>query len=102
MQSGVETMKIPNKFNRLGIDITPYKRKLTCLKSTGTQYIDTGIKPDFTQNDEIYISFYGAEYSGAAPCIMGSRETGLKNGVYALAGGAVTVLNDETYKSYPI
>ena len=76
-----------------------YKRNLAYLESTGTQYIDTGVKPNFPNNDEIYISFYGAEYSGSSPAIFGSRQSDLRNGVYAL-GGNVTVLDADGYTSH--
>lgn len=92
---------IPYDLNPFGWSIAkPYKRKLSYIESTGTQYIDTGVKPNFTNNDEIYISFYGAEYSGAAPAIFGSRQIGLINGVYGLAGN-ITVLDADGYDSYP-
>jgi len=77
----------------------PYSRKLAYIESTGTQYIDTGVKPNFPNNDEIYISFYGAEYSGASPAIFGSRQSDLRNGAYGL-GGNVTVLDADGYDSY--
>ena len=77
----------------------PYTRRLSYIESTGTQYINTDVKPDFDNGDEIYISFYGAEFSGASPAIFGSRQSDLRNGVYGL-GGNVTVLDADGYNSY--
>ncbi len=59
------------------------------LESTGTQWIDTGVVPDFADGDEIEIHYYSANYTGAAPGIFGSRDTGVVNGVYALAGSVI-------------
>lgn len=72
---------IPCRVNPMG---SPYLRKLSYLESTGTQYIDTGVAPDFAGGDRIEIRFYAASYSGSAPCVFGSRESGIRNGVYCL------------------
>ena len=74
---------IPTITNPMGIPL--YGRRLQYLTSTGTQYIDTGVRPDFANGDSIEISYYGAEFTGSAPCIFGSRETNVRNGVYCLA-----------------
>ena len=74
---------LPDRYNRLGID-RPL-RFVSYIESTGTQYIDTGVAPDFAGGDSIRISFYRANYTGSQPCVFGSRETGVKNGVYLLA-----------------
>jgi len=86
---------IPTRFNRLGL---PPFRRVAYLESTGTQYIDTGVAPNFAGGDSIQISFYRADYSGAAPCVFGSRETGVKNGVYCLGGG-LTIADADGYSS---
>ena len=75
----------------------PYTR-VAYLESTGTQWIDTGVAPDFANGDEIEIRYLSADYSGAAPCIFGSRDTGVKKGVYALAS-AVTVADNDGYSA---
>jgi len=75
----------------------PYGR-LQYIESTGTQYINTGIAPDFAGGDSIEISFYGASYTGAAPCITGSRETNVRNGIYILPQG-ITFADGNGYTS---
>ena len=72
---------IPTLNHPLGM---PYARRLQYLASTGTQYIDTGIAPDYANGDSIEIHLYGAGFSGAAPCAFGSRESGVLNGIYLL------------------
>ena len=68
------------------------KKQLHYLESTGTQYINTDIIPDFANGDKIVIHFYGADYTGASPCIVGTRESGILNGFYSL--GYDTILAD--------
>jgi len=89
---------IPCRVNPMG---SPYLRKLSYLESTGTQYIDTGVAPDFAGGDRIEIRFYAASYSGTAPCIFGSRESGVLNCVYCLGNTAV-VADADGYSSVPI
>ena len=87
---------IPTLNHPLGI---PYARRLQYLESTGTQYINTGVLPDFANGDSIAIRFYSAAYTGAAPCVFGSRESGVRNGVYCLAGSGLTAADSEGYSS---
>ena len=86
---------IPTRFNRLGL---PPFRRVAYLESTGTQYIDMGIAPDFAGGDSIRISFHKADYPSYAPCVFGSREAGAKNGVYLLGNG-LTVSDADGYSS---
>ena len=62
----------------------PYSRKLAYIESTGTQYIDTGVKPDYANGDSIEIQAYRASYTGLQPCLYGSREIDNLNGIYAM------------------
>lgn len=71
--------------------------RLRYIESTGTQYINTGIKPDFANGDSIEIHFYGAAFSGAAPCTFGSRESGVRNGIYLLGLNNLTVCDAAGY-----
>lgn len=72
---------IPTVTNPMGISL--FGRRLQYLASTGTQYINTGIAPDFAGGDSIEIRFTNTEsYTGPQPCVFGSRETGLVNGIY--------------------
>lgn len=90
---------IPSRMNPLGIF---QYRRLQYIASTGTQYIDTGVKPDFAGGDSIEISFYSAAYtSGLAPCIFGSRESGVRNGVYCLPIN-LTAADSDGYNSVSI
>ena len=88
---------IPTLTNPLGIS-PAYGRRLQYLESTGTQYIDTGVAPDFAGGDSVEIRFDSAEYSGLAPCVFGSRESGVLNGVYLLQGGFI-VADSEGYST---
>ena len=73
---------IPTLNHPLGM---PYGRHLQYLESTGTQYINTGIAPDFAGGDSVEIRYFAPMYtSPLAPCIFGSRESGIRNGVYLL------------------
>lgn len=85
-------MSIPTSLNPMGVRKL-YKRELTYLESTGTQYIDTGVKPDFVNGDEVEISFYKAAFTGSAPCAFGSRQTPVLNGFYAIGHGLVVADN---------
>ena len=57
-------------------------RKLTYLESTGTQYIDTGILPDYANGDEVQISLFNPSFSGLQPITFGSRSSTITNGLY--------------------
>ena len=72
---------IPTLNHPLGM---PYGRHLQYLESTGTQYIDTGVKPDYANGDRTEISFYRAGYPLYQPCVFGCRETIYVNGFYVL------------------
>ena len=78
------TSRIPNGWNSVSL--------IDYIESTGTQYIDTGVAPDFANGDKIVIHFYGADYTGTSPCIVGTRESGILNGFYSL--GYDTILAD--------
>lgn len=71
------------------------------LESTGTQWINTGVMPDFANGDEIEIKYTLAAYAGAVPAVFGSRETGVRNGVYALANGGA-VADSSGYSAFSI
>ena len=88
---------IPTVTNPMGI--SPYGRRLQYIASTGTQYINTGIAPDFAGGDSIEIRFYGAAFTGAAPCTFGSRESGVLNGIYLLGLNNLTVSDGVGYNS---
>ncbi len=87
---------IPTLNHPLGM---PYGRHLQYLECTGTQYIDTGVAPDFAGGDSVVIYFYGAAYSGASPCSFGSRESGVRNGIYLLGTNNFTVCDNAGYNS---
>lgn len=74
------------------------KRRLQYLESTGTQYIDTGIKPDFANGDKVEASFYKAEFTGTSPCIFGSRQSTVLNGLYVL-GYSIVVADNSAYST---
>ena len=73
--------------------------RLRYIESTGTQYINTGTKPDFANGDSIEIRLYGTSFSGASPCTFGSRESGVRNGIYLLGLNNLTVCDDAGYNS---
>lgn len=77
-------MSIPTSLNPMGIRKL-YKRELAYLECAGTQYIDTGIKPDFANGDSIEISFYKSTFANSSFTIFGSRQSPALNGFYALA-----------------
>lgn len=90
---------LPSRFNRLGIggEIKP----IQYIESTGTQYIDTGVKPDYANGDKVEISFYRASYTGGQPCAFGSRKSNVTNGVYALALNII-ICDADASSSFPI
>lgn len=88
---------IPTVINPMGISL--YGRRLQYIASTGTQYINTGVKPDFANGDSVEMNFYGATFSGAAPCAFGSRETGVKNGIYCLGLANSVIVCDNSGNS---
>lgn len=65
-----------------------FKRRVAYLESTGTQWIDTGVAPDFVGGDKIEIGFYNSEKTGAYVAV-GCRATGARNGFYVTGGGVV-------------
>ena len=71
------------------------------LESTGTQYINTGVLPDFAGGDEIEIHYYSPSTSGSV-CVFGSRQANVRNGFYALGGGGITVADSAGYGSFYI
>ena len=87
---------LPDRYNRLGV-ARPL-RFVSYIESTGTQYIDTGVLPDYENGDSTSISFYQANYTGASPCVFGSRESGVRNGVYLLGSG-LTVADADGYST---
>ena len=91
---------IPTLTNPLGIS-PAYGRRLQYLESTGTQYINSGIAPDFAGGDSIEIRFFRAAFSGASPCIFGSRESGVRNGLYMLAS-SLTAADSDGYSTVTI
>lgn len=62
---------------------------LQYLESTGTQYIDTGMAPDFAGGDEIECHFYNASPGSGAVVAFGCRQTNVRNGIYATGGSVV-------------
>ena len=91
---------IPTLTNPLGIS-PAYGRRLQYLESTGTQYIDTGVKPDFAGGDSVEISYFRADYTGQMPCVCGSREITLRNGFHLLANN-YAVYGSDGYKTYGV
>ena len=92
---------LPFVQNPLGV--FPYRR-LQYISSTGTQYIDTGVKPDFAGGDSIEIQYYGEPMQqGQALVGFGSRDvTGgtVTNAVYQ--GGSSIIFGDsEGYTGVP-
>ena len=86
---------LPDRYNRLGVD-RPL-RFVSYIESTGTQYINTGVAPDFAGGDEIEIKYTLGAYTGYAPCVFGSRASGVRNGVYVLAASGTVADGDGTY-----
>ena len=87
------TSNIPTNWT---LSYLPYKQGLLYLQSTGTQYINTDVFPDYAIGDEIEISFYGANYSEGAKGIFGSRDTGGTNGIYAVGSNVIVADNNST------
>lgn len=79
---------IPTFNHPLGI---PYARKLQYIASTGTQYINTGIKPDFPGGDKIEI--HSDNPSGGST--FGSRQytTTYVNSIYQINSYIVMYAN---------
>lgn len=81
---------IPYSMNPFGVSAEkPYKKRLQFIESDGAAYLNAGVKPDFAGGDKIEIRFSITKPTGASPCIFGSRETGVRNGLYCLVGGVV-------------
>lgn len=68
---------------------------LAYLESTGTQWINTGVAPDFVGGDKIEIGYHNPARLGTT-IAFGSRESGVRNGVYA-TGGTVIVADGSGY-----
>ena len=76
---------IPTAISPFGLGFRrPYKQRLEYIESTGTQYIDTGVKPDFAGGDSLEISFFRPTATEATS-IFGSRTNSVTNGVYHIA-----------------
>ncbi|MBQ7208158.1 MAG: hypothetical protein IJS01_10215 [Lentisphaeria bacterium] len=82
---------LPDRYNRLGVD-RPL-RFVSYIASTGTQWIDTGVAPDFAEGDSVEIDFDLPAYSNPTPDIFGSRGAGIKNGFYLTGAGYVSCDN---------
>ena len=78
---------IPSRNNRFWI---PPFRPVSYIASTGTQWIDTGVAPDFVGGDSVAIDFDLPAYSGPTPDIFGSRGANIKNGFYLTGAGYVS------------
>jgi len=59
-----------------------FKRRVAYLKSTGTQWINTGVAPDFAGGDEIEIRYQVNDAVGSK-VVFGSRTASVTDGVYA-------------------
>ena len=78
---------IPTLNHPLGM---PYARRIQYLASTGTQYIDTGVKPDYAGGDTVSIRFMAATVPGtSAYQVFGSRDTATRNGFNFFVDGRV-------------
>lgn len=88
---------IPTLTNPMGLSFIG--RRLQYIESTGTQYINTGITPDYANGDSTSINVYMAAYTGSAPCAFGSRESGTRNGIYYLPNGFY-VADSEGYTGF--
>ena len=73
----------------------PYTR-LQYIESTGTQYINTGVTPDFAGGDEIRLSLYKPSGSSSV-CAFGSRQAGVRNGIYGLGDGSIIVCDSTSF-----
>lgn len=76
-----------------------YKRDLAYLESTGTQYINTDIKPDFANGDSIELHYYGPDAQSVV-ATFGSRGTNVTNGVYQ-AGSNIVFCDSNGYTAVP-
>ena len=65
-----------------------FKRRVAYLKSTGTQWINTGVAPDFAGGDEIEIRYQVNDAVGSK-VVFGSRTASVTDGVYATGNGLV-------------
>ena len=88
---------IPSRYNRLGA--SKHLRRLSYIESTGTQYIDTGVSPDFANGDELEVSFYAASYSGNDPCVFGSRQSPAINGFYVISNVRIVVCDSDGFSA---
>ena len=75
---------IPTLTNPLGLP--PYRR-LNYLASTGAQYIDTGVKPDYAGGDTVELKFYMADPGNAVAYPFGNSTTSVRNGFYLSVEG---------------
>ena len=66
------------------------------LECTGTQYIDTGVAPDFAGGDEITVVWSGTSLTGNT-VVFGSRTTNVRNGVY-LTGSGLIIADGDGYQ----
>ena len=78
-------MKIPYRFNPFGKDSL---KELSYIESTGSQYINTNVKPDFANGDSIEISFYRSPDT-EANVVFGSRGANIRNGLYLIANSII-------------
>lgn len=79
----------------LGSNIaSPYKKRVTYLECTGTQYINTEVIPDFVNGDSIEISFNKVYAINSNYCVFGSRQSPALNGCYALRLAIVACDNE--------
>lgn len=88
---------IPTLTDPMGISFAG--RRLQYIESTGTQYINTGVKPDFANGDSVEIRVYKSDGSGNM-CLFGSRQTPALNGFYAL-GQTLVSCDASGYASAP-
>lgn len=71
---------IPTLMHPLGIS-PAYRRRLQYIASTGTQYIDTGVRPDYANGDQVEIRFMAAAVPSTTYYIVfGSRSAQARNG----------------------
>ena len=74
------SIQLRRKFNTL---LASYKKNYTILKyleSSGTQYIDTGVKADLNTKAEIAFCFPNASTTAGSGRVFGSRESSVLNG----------------------
>ena len=85
---------IPYHMNPMGLSGLPYKRRLSYLESTGTQWIDTGIIPD----SATACHYYGQATTSPATYTVsngfGEIETGKRYGfTYSKSGSVLQFVN---------